>query len=58
MGYIVFSESGSEKAEEVVGDSAMAALTDKQKKTIFEWIKYLGKALAAAICKKLFTDVF
>jgi len=58
MGYVVFKSSDESKnstteVEETVGDSAMTQLTDAQKKTIWEWCKYLGKAVLKAILAKL-----
>lgn len=36
---------------------AMESLSPEAKKTIMEWLKYLGKAMIAAIFSKLSTDI-
>jgi len=54
MGYMVFKGADdSGEAEAVVGESAAVALTDKQRKTIWSWCSYLGRALARAVLQRL-----
>jgi hypothetical protein len=42
--------------QQKIEDEKIQQLTPEQKKTIWEWVKYLGKTLLLAIIKKLNTS--
>jgi hypothetical protein len=44
----------NEKVNDSEGKEQLQSLTDQQKKTIWEWVKYLSTELFKAIAKKLF----
>lgn len=44
-------ENNTETQE--INNEQLQQLTPEQKKTIWEWVKYLGKALLVAIIQKL-----
>lgn len=55
MEHLLKQEFKMEKQQKIE-DEKIQQLTPEQKKTIWEWVKYLGKTLLLAIIKKLNTS--